>query len=173
MDIGDATERMMGMDDNVWLRHANPISGWTRVATTPLWFLAAWSYVWIGWQALAPLTVLAVWTWANPRIFPRPKNTKSWMTKGVLGERVWLNRKSAPIPVGHKRAAFITSMVSGVLVLVFLAGLALKDFWMAFLGWHFAIYSKLWFLDRMVWLWEEMKHQHPLYQSWEQTLNRS
>lgn len=172
MDIGSATERMMSMNDDVWLRHANPISGWTRVATGPLWFVAAWSYVWIGWNALIPLFILAIWTWFNPRIFSKPMNTKAWMTKAVLGERVWLNRKAVQIRVGHERAAFVTSLVSGALVVVFLIGLVVRDFWMAFLAWHFAIFAKLWFLDRMVWLWEEMKDQSDLYRSWEKALNQ-
>ncbi len=94
------------------------------------------------------------------------------MTKGVLGERVWLNRKSVPIAKGHARAALITTTVSGILVFVAAYGLIVKDFWAAFLGWHFAVFAKLWFLDRMVWLWEDMKATDPLYRSWEEKLNR-
>lgn len=173
MDIGAATEKMMGMDDEIWLRHANPLSGWTRLGAAPFWFLAAWSYVWIGWWALAPIALLIVWTWLNPRIFPMPRNTNAWMTKGVLGERVWLNRKSIPIAKGHARAALITTTVSGVTVLIAAYGLIVKDFWAAFLGWHFSVFAKLWFLDRMVWLWEDMKGADPLYRAWEEKLNRA
>lgn len=46
--LGRATERAMAMNDTVWQRHANPWSGWTRVATMPLFAIAAWSRVWIG-----------------------------------------------------------------------------------------------------------------------------
>ena len=41
--------KLMAMSDEVWMRHANPWSGWTRIAVFPLWFLAIWSRVWIGW----------------------------------------------------------------------------------------------------------------------------
>ena len=33
VDLGDASEKLMGMDDATWRRHANPWSGWSRVAT--------------------------------------------------------------------------------------------------------------------------------------------
>ncbi len=53
---------LMGMSDEVWKRHANPWSGWTRVAMFPFWFLAIWSWTWIGWWAFVPVYILCVWT---------------------------------------------------------------------------------------------------------------
>jgi len=164
------SEKLMSMTDAVWLRHANPLSGWTRLASGPLIFLALWSHVWIGWRALIPIAILAVWIWLNPRVFPRPKNADAWMTKAVLGERVWLNRKAVPIPKGHARAALLTTLISGALLIPAIAGLFLKDFWMAFIAWHFSIFAKLWFLDRMVWLWGDMKTAAPEYVAWEDAL---
>ena len=171
MSAGKFAEHMMAMDDETWLRHANPLSGWTRFATMPILFLAIWSHVWIGWLALAPIAVLSVWLWFNPRLFPRPKNTNAWMTKVVLGERVWLNRQSVVIPVGFVRLPFLLNSLAGVMLLVSFYGFFVRDFWAAFLGWHFAMMCKLWFVDRMVWLWELMKDQSPEYQAWERTLN--
>lgn len=172
MDFGQSAERLMGMNDDTWLRHAHPFSGWSRMATTPLLFLAAWSYVWIGWLALAPVAVLSLWLWFNPRVFPKPKSADAWMTKGVLGERVWLNRKAVAIPVGFARVAIIANSLSGVLTLLALYGLAMKDFWMAFLAWHFAAFAKIWFVDRMAWLWEVMKDRDPQYRAWTKALIR-
>ncbi len=166
MDYGKATETLMGMDDETWARHANPLSGWTRLATAPFWFLAVWSHVWISWYALGPIIILVAWTWLNPRAFPPPKRKSAWMTKGVLGERVWLNRKNVPIPKGHARAAFLTSLTAGVTLPIAIYGFMAQDFWAAFLGWHFAVFAKLWFLDRMVWLWDLMKEENALYCSW-------
>jgi hypothetical protein len=42
-------ERFMGMSDDVWSRHANPRSGWSRMTIPPLFALAVWSRDWIGW----------------------------------------------------------------------------------------------------------------------------
>lgn len=166
MDYGQAAERLMGMDDQVWLRHANPLSAWTRLLSAPLWFLALWSYVWIGWGALAPLAMVAAWTWANPRIFPPPRDANAWATKGVLGERVWLNRKAVPIPTGFVRATHITTGLSAIFMAVAIYGFVAKDFWAAMTGWHAAVMAKVWFVDRCVWLWEKMKDADPSYGAW-------
>ena len=60
MDIVRLTERFMGMKDEVWLRHINPWSVWTRVLTPlPLLALAIWSRAWIsGWAWVAVDLVL-------------------------------------------------------------------------------------------------------------------
>ncbi len=164
--LGETAQRLMGMSDTVWMRHANPLSGWSRMATTPLLFLAIWSHVWIGWKSLAPIALLAVWLWLNPRIFPKPKQANAWMTKVVLGERVWLNRKEVPIPVGFSRVAAVTTWLSAIMAGLSIIGFVTQNFWLAFLAWHFAAVAKIWFADRMVWLWEVMKQKTPLYSSW-------
>jgi hypothetical protein len=48
MNIAKLLERLMGMDDATWARHANPWSGWTRVTIVPLLSSANWSRVWLG-----------------------------------------------------------------------------------------------------------------------------
>lgn len=166
MDYGSLAERLMGMDDRVWMRHANPWSGWTRVAMFPLLFIAIWSHVWIGWWSLVPVGVLAVWTWLNPRVFPPPRRRDAWITRGVFGERVWLNRRNVPIPPHHARAAHILSALSVVGVAVAIYGFIARDFWAAVMGWSFAALAKFWFVDRMVWLFEDMKDRRPEYAAW-------
>lgn len=48
-DLYRLAEGLMGMDDQSWLSHANPLSVWTRILTPlPLLILAVWSRVWIG-----------------------------------------------------------------------------------------------------------------------------
>ncbi|WP_338728511.1 DUF6653 family protein [Haladaptatus sp. DJG-WS-42] len=68
----------------VWKRHANPWSGWTRAATTPVFVYALYQR---NWRLVA---ALAVWLVVNPAAFPAPKTTDAWMTRGVLAEREWL-----------------------------------------------------------------------------------
>lgn len=65
-------------------------SGWSRMSVLPLLALAIWSRIWIGWWSLLPIGVTIFWMWLNPRAFPIPQSTSNWMSKGVLGERVWL-----------------------------------------------------------------------------------
>ncbi|GAB5407416.1 MAG: hypothetical protein Aurels2KO_56470 [Aureliella sp.] len=166
MDIGKSSERMIGMNDAVWRRHANPISGWSRMPVMPLLALAIWSRVWIGWWSLLPIAVTVFWIWLNPRAFPVPKSTNNWMSKGVLGERVWLNRKMIPIPQHHARAATILAVLSGLGIIPFVLGLFQLDAWATVSGVAIIMLSKLWFLDRMVWLFEDMIDSHEEYRNW-------
>jgi len=85
---------------------------------------------------------------------------------GVLGERVWLNRKNIPIPLEHERGVnvLLKLCISGVCVSIY--GFIVKDFWAAFMGWNFAALAKFWFFDRMVWLYKDMKDKNEEYRSW-------
>ena len=78
--------RAFRLDDAGWARHANPWSGWTRMAVLPLLALAVWSRAWIGWWAALPLDLLVVFLWLNPRLFPPPRHLDAWISRGVLGE---------------------------------------------------------------------------------------
>lgn len=147
-------ERLMGMSDATWERHANPLSGWTRIAVFPLFTLAVWSRVWIAeWSLIVVLAVLA-WVWINPRAFPPPKHHDHWMSKGVLGERVWLRRQDAPFVARHKRMAILLNSISGLAVLPYAWGLWTLDIWPTLFGMSVSMLAKLWFIDRMVWLYE-------------------
>jgi len=166
MDIGKILERLMSMDDATWLRHANPISGWSRVTSLPLLALAIWSRVWLGWWALAPLIIVIIWIWLNPRLFPQPKSTNNWMSKGVLGERVWLRKKQIPIPDHHIKIATYLNILAGLGVIPFAYGLLQLNIWAVTLGITIMMIAKLWFLDRMVWLFQDMKNINEEYKSW-------
>ena len=166
MDIGTSSEKLMGMNDAVWQRHANPVSGWSRVPALPLLALGIWSRVWLGWWALLPIGSIVVWIWLNPRIFPIPQNTDNWMSKGVLGERVWLNRKSVPIPAHHSTMAAILNTLAGIGLIPFVLGLVQLNAWATVAGTAVMMIAKLWFLDRMVWLFDDMRSSNDEYQDW-------
>ena len=150
MDIGKATESLMGMDDAAWRRHANPWSGWSRVATLPLLALAIWSRVWIGWWSIGAVAVVLLWTWFNPRLFPEPRSLDNWMSRGVMGERIWLARKTRPIPAHHARMANLLNGLSALGMLPFAWGLWKLEIWPTVFGMGLSMLAKLWFLDRMV-----------------------
>ncbi|MBW6400736.1 hypothetical protein KPL78_22945 [Roseomonas sp. HJA6] len=144
------------MDAAAWARHTNPWSGWTRVPALPLLALAIWSRAWLGWWALVPMAVLLAWLWVNPRLFPPPRDETAWMTRGVLGERLWLARDETPVPAHHRRAPNILSAIGATGVLLAIGGLAMRAGWIVIAGVAVAMLAKLWFIDRMVWLHQDM-----------------
>ncbi len=152
MDIGRLTERVMGMDDATWARHANPLSGWSRVSILPLLALVVWYREVLDHWTWGLIAALVLWTWLNPRIFPEPKSLDSWMSRGVLGERIWLARKSAPIVAHHARAAVVLNTIAGLGLIPLVWGLWIFDAGLTLAGLALTMGGKLWFLDRMVWL---------------------
>lgn len=150
--LGRATEKAMGMNDTVWERHANPWSGWTRVATMPLLTLAVWSRVWLAWWSLLPVGILLLWIWINPRLFPPPKSLDNWMSRGVLGERIWLKQTSEEIATHHRAVIRATTWIAGAGAIAWLYGLIQLDPTTTFAGLTATVLGKLWFIDRMVWI---------------------
>lgn len=151
-----ALERSMAMDDAAWQRHANPWSVFTRFSILPLLALAVWSREWIGAWSLAAVALVALWTWYNPRAFGPPHSTDNWASKGVMGERLFLARKSHPVPRHHERMALLLAALSFVGIVILVHGLAVLQFWTVTAGLVLAMATKAWFIDRMVWLYEDM-----------------
>jgi hypothetical protein len=79
------------LPDRVWRRHANPWSGWSRAATTPVLVYALYRRDW------RLVTASLVWLIANPAAFPPPETADAWMTRGVLAERAWLQAGNGTI----------------------------------------------------------------------------
>ena len=155
MDITKAVERLMTMDDTTWDRHANPLSVYTRFSILPLFILAVWSRIWLGWWCLIPIALTLFWTWYNPRAFEKPKSTKNWASRVTLGERQYLNRKNQPIPEHHHGVLITTQVLSAVGFIPLIYGLVILNIWAALLGAVLIIIAKTWFCDRMVWLYME------------------
>ena len=163
-DVFHRTEAAMGMTPQVWARHSNPWSGWSRLTVLPLLALAVWSRIWLGWGALGPILLVLVWTWLNPRIFATPRRTDNWMSRGVLGEQIWLRQKDAPELQHHRPVVRMLTFISGAGGLIYLLGLILLSPGLTFTGLAAAMLGKLWMLDRMVWISEDAarcKIDHP------------
>lgn len=150
MDVFAGAERLMGMTDRSWRRHANPWSVWTRIPIGPLLVLALYARAWIDWWCLVPTALVLVWNWVNPRAFPEPDRWDSWSARGVLGERLFLNRRQVPIPASYQRAAMRTTIVSLLGVPPTLYGLVMLEPWSTTAGAAVMLAGKLWFIDRMV-----------------------
>ncbi|MFP4145868.1 MAG: DUF6653 family protein [Phycisphaeraceae bacterium] len=144
------------MTDAVWARHANPWSVWTRMTVGPMLAVAIWSRAWIGWWSLLPVAASLVWMWVNPRLFPPPRSATSWATRAVLGERIWVDRDRRAIPTRHRAAPHVLSAVSAAGLVPLGWGLAVFNPWAAGLGMAILCLAKLWFADRMVWLYEDV-----------------
>lgn len=168
MDIFAASERVMQMDEATWARHANPASVYSRFTALPLLCAAVLSRVWLGWWALVPLGLVGVWIWLNPRLFAAPARTDSWAARGVMGERVFLNRQNITIPKHHRLWGYGLSIVSGLGMLPLIWGLyAFEAAWIV-TGLIVTMGAKTWFVDRMGFLYDEMAAHHPQYAAWTQ-----
>ncbi len=146
----------MTMDDAAWDRHANPWSLYSRIPILPFLALAIWSRDWIGWWCLVPIGLVVIWTWANPRAFPKPDRFDTWAAKGTRGERVFLARHETPIPEHHRKWALALTWVSAAGLPFFVWGLWVFDLSAVICGVALMLGGKIWFVDRMVWLYEDV-----------------
>jgi hypothetical protein len=164
-----SVNKLFGLEGDRWMRHANPVSVWTRFAVLPLLALAVWSREWIGWWALAAVALALGFMMVNPLLFPPPRSTRHWTSKGVFGERIWTDRDKVEIPVqfrgsGVTNATYAIQVV-GMAALVY--GLVELELLAVVSGIVIAQTAKAWFIDRMVLLFEDMKARNPGYAAWE------
>ena len=166
MDVFKWSERAMSMDDEAWGRHANPWSVYTRFTTLPLISFAFWSREWLGIYALVLIVLSFFWVWINPRLFKAPKSTNNWASMGTFGERIFLNRNESVIPRHHLKACRVLQFFLVMGMPVFIYGLYSLNLWVLILGNFWVMVFKTWFVDRMVWLYIDMKDSNPQYQAW-------
>lgn len=74
------------------------------------------------------------------------------MSRGVLGEQLWLASDDRALPDHHLRMARVLVALSFAGTLVLGYGLIVLDPGFTAAGLSTTMLSKLWFLDRMVWL---------------------
>lgn len=166
MTFENKIARLFRMDDATWARHANPWSVVTRATVLPMFIIAIWSRLWIGSWSLLLVAIAVGWTWLNPRLFSQPQSTDNWASKSVLGERVWLNRQTVPVPQHHRVFPNLLNGIAFVGILFVVWGLIKLAAWPTVFGLALTYVGKFWFLDRMVWLYSEMKDANRDYQSW-------
>ncbi len=160
---------LFGLKGEGWVRHANPVSVYTRFAVLPLLAISIWSRDWIGWWSLVPITLSLVFMVVNPMLFPKPSSTKHWASKGVFGERIWAERNKVELPDQFKSAAVenVTYMFQLVGTVVLTYGLIQLDLLAVVSGIVIVQCAKAWFIDRMVLLFEDMKVRNLEYAAWE------
>lgn len=137
------------MTDEVWRRHANPWSVWTRFAAIPLMILAVWSRVWLGWWCLAPVAAVVVWLWLNPRVFAPVDTPDSWAAKGIYGERVWLTERGR-VPPEHLKVLRLLVPIGAAGIVLLVYGLVCLRIWPTVFGATLIVLGQLWRIDRLV-----------------------
>lgn len=166
MSIENKAATFFQMSDDVWERHTNPWSVWTRYPCLPLLAFAIWSRVWIGWASLFPIVLVCIWIWLNPRVFGRPTSTNHWASRAVLGERVLVKHPRNEIPSHHLSAIKFLNLITFAGFLTAIYGLVAFDAFVAVVGTLITILGKTWFLDRMVWLYQDMCVDNDEYRGW-------
>lgn len=166
MDLIRLTERLMSMDDETWKRHSNPWSVYTRFSILPLISIAFWSREWIGYYSIIPILLSFIWVWLNPRLFSAPAKTNNWASMGTFGERIYLARDQLNIAEHHLKSARVLQLLSGLGLPIFIYALFSLNIWALVLGNIWIMVFKAWFVDRMVWLYQDMKETNPEYLSW-------
>jgi Family of unknown function (DUF6653) len=160
--------QLFGLMGEHWMRHANPISVWTRFTVLSLLALSIWSRDWIGWFSLIPVVLSLVWMMLNPLLFPRPRSTKNWASKGVFGERIYADRNAVEIPKQFKsRVPDVANALAAIGLILLAYGLITLRVLPVVAGVFIANLAKLWYLDRMVLLFEDMKGRSAEYAGWE------
>jgi len=147
------------------MRHANPKSVWSRFTVLPILIVAFWSRIWLGWWALLPIVLAIAWMFLNPVVFPKASSTDNWASKAVLGERVWANRHRVPVPDHQKKLPNVLNAASALGMVVVIWGVVMLSMWPTITGAIVGVTFKLWYVDRMVWLYEDMRHL-PEYGKW-------
>ena len=168
MRMGEKIGGLFGLKGENWMRHANPASVWTRFAVLPLLAGSIWSRRWLGRRSLIAIGGSTVWLFVNPLFFKPPQSTRNWASKGVFGERIWVERERSELPQQFQSVVpNVASAYQAVGMIPLIYGLiALKAF--PTIGGMLIVQGgKLWYLDRMVLLFDEMKARDPEVASWE------
>ncbi|WP_420391595.1 DUF6653 family protein [Acuticoccus sp.] len=78
-----------------------------------------------------------------------------WASRGVLSKRLWLGRREQAIADHHRRMANVLTAVIAAGVPILAWGLWVLDPWATVAGTVVVLGAKLWFVDRMVRLYDE------------------
>lgn len=159
--------KLFHLTDENWMKHANPWSVYTRYSVLPIIVISFWSRQWIGWWCLIPGLLSLLWMFFNPIFFQKPASTKNWASKSVLGERVYLNRDKIQIPIHHQGYLLnILNGISSIGMLLSIYAVITYSVSAAIIGIILAYLGKSWYLDRMVWLYEDMREINEDYKKW-------
>ena len=161
--------KAFGLEGDSWMRHANAMSVWTRFAILPVLAVAIWSYDWIGWWSLVPVTLILGLHDDQPAAVPRAGLHPQLGVEGRLRRtdlgRPQEGRDPAAVPVPGAEPDHRLPGSSGSSRSAY--GLVRLDVFAVVAGVMITQLAKFWYLDRMVLLFDEMKGRNAEYASWE------
>ena len=130
--------------------------------------LAIWSRAWLGWYSVIPIALALTWMMINPLFFPVPRSTRNWASKGVFGERVFAERNTVELPPQFlSPVPNVANALSAVGLVLLAYGLIVFDLPTTIAGILVTSVGKAWYIDRMVLLFEDVKHRNAEYAKWE------
>ena len=160
--------KLFGLEGDKWMRHANPWSVGTRFAVLPMLAVSIWSRDWIGWWSLIPIALSVIFLVVNPLLFPPPRSTRNWASRGVFGERVYADRTEVEIPAQYRSPVpVVANVISAVGMCTLIYGLVVLNPLAVVAALVIQQTAKSWYIDRMVLLYEDMKTRDPEYARWE------
>lgn len=90
----------------VFARHSNPWSAWTRWASTPLVYVPVWN------RSRRQAALVAAWMAVNPIIFPVPRHNQALSTRAVLGEELWITERPRDKAMAVNAAATLAAAIA-------------------------------------------------------------
>jgi hypothetical protein len=132
-------------DWKFWERHANYLSGWTRLAAYPLLISSLYLR---NWYLLAGVVIFII---VNPILFPKPKKKDYWMSKGVLGEQLWIKNKA------KIKKATTMNILNGISFLIMLAAIYYQCLYLTIIAGTASGVFKLLFMEEMVLYYEKSR----------------
>lgn len=166
MKIEMIAARLFKMNDEVWVKHSNPMSVWSRVLTLlPLSGVLYWRE-YFGTYLLPIVFVFILWLWLNPRIFPVPRSNDNWAARAVFGEKLLTSAYRENIAAHHRQPVFFTKLITGIGFVLLLIGIWKIDFTAYCCGLTIVYLGKFWFLDRMNWIYRDQAEHDPEVASW-------
>jgi hypothetical protein len=102
----DMPRRFADLKHNVFARHSNPWSAWTRWLSTPLVLVPVWTRRW------SHAAIVGAWMAANPVIFPKPADEHAWSTRAVLGEELWITERPRDTAMAVNAAATLAGITA-------------------------------------------------------------
>lgn len=98
--------RYADLKHEVFARHSNPWSAWTRWLSTPLVLVPLWTRRW------SHAAIVGSGLAANPVIFPKPADEHAWSTRVVLGEEVWITERPRDTAMAVDAAATLAGITA-------------------------------------------------------------
>ncbi|WP_139360386.1 hypothetical protein [Mycobacterium sp. D16Q16] len=92
----------------IFERHCHPVSAWSRWASTPLLLVPVWTR---QWRWAIPI---GVWLVINPVVTPPPRDDRSFATRAIRGEEIWMTKPTSDSALTTLSLLGSTALVSAL-----------------------------------------------------------